>query len=242
MTNPDLLTLVDVGSSGSGVQAKWRPHLSKLRPVLFEPNPPEAEALRKQLGEAAIVLETGLSNRTEMMDLQITKNKYCTSILTPNFDLLNRYSIAPNFTVVQTVPIKCVRYDDLFYTGSAPAPDVIKIDVQGFEHQALLGFGSLLSQCLGIELETHFYPLYRDQKLFHELIALLDQFGMVLRKMTTVPHFDGDIIEVDAYFTKRSLEVSALSLDRKWKFELMSRVWEIPAILFAISRRTCCFH
>lgn len=224
----EFLTLVDVGSSGAGVQAKWRPHIDRLRPVLFEPNPPEAEALRKKVGGATVVLANALSNKTETINLQVTVNQYCTSILTPNYDLLKSYSIGPAFRPKESVPISCVRYDSLFFEGKAPAPDVIKIDVQGFEHEVLQGFGSTLETCLGIELETHFYPLYKDQKLFHDLISLLDQYGFVLRKIVPVPHFDGDIVEVDAFFTKRSKQAVELPPERKWKFDLMSQVWDIP--------------
>ena len=69
-----------------------------------------------------------------------------------------------------------------FTTRKSPAPDAIKIDVQGFEFQVLQGFGSLLQHCLGIELEAHFYPIYRGQKLLHDIVSMLSDYGLVLRK------------------------------------------------------------
>lgn len=76
----------------------------------------------------------------------------------------------------------------------------------------LQGFGELLQTCLGIELETHVYPIYQGQKLLHHLIAFLSDYGFVLRKLTPllnmgapdrpVLSLDGDFVEFDAWFTK----------------------------------------
>ena len=90
-----------------------------------------------------------------------------------------------------------------------PAPDAVKIDVQGYEHEVLQGFGGLLQGCLGIELETHVYPVYQDQKLLGDLIALLEPYGFVLRRLSPVPSFDGDVVELDAWFTQEHRSLAA---------------------------------
>ena len=42
------LRLVDVGGAG-GLQPKWLQYIDRIIPVLFEPNPDEAEKLRETL-------------------------------------------------------------------------------------------------------------------------------------------------------------------------------------------------
>jgi hypothetical protein len=116
----------------------------------------------------------------------------------------------------------------LYHQGTVPAPDAIKIDAQGFEHQILLGFGSLLQDCLGIELEAHFYPLYRGQKLLHDIISLMSDHGLVLRTLQHVAQFDGDLVEVNAFFTKSRFAVRSLTPDQRRKFSLLTKVWELP--------------
>ena len=62
---------------------------------------------------------------------------------------------------VEVVPLNAVwdRY------SSAP-PHFVKIDVQGFEKEVLLGMENLLGDVLCIELEASFLPFYVGQPSF----------------------------------------------------------------------------
>lgn len=219
------LCLVDVGGA-DGLPPKWHPVRDRLFPVQFEPNPEEAQKLRA--GDGGLVIEAALSNITERHNLTITLNKHCNSLLKPNEALLSNYNIRGHFNVVGSLGVDCVRYDGLYQKGLVPIPDVIKIDTQGFEFQVLMGFGGLLQDVLAIELEAHFYPLYRDQKLLHDLIGLLDGFGFVLRKLVPIDHFDGDLVEADAYFTKQRHRLNNIPDNQKWKIDIINKVLQLP--------------
>jgi len=223
------LVLVDVGGAG-GLQAKWQPHRDKILPVLFEPNPEEAVRLREALtteGDVKVI-EAGLFNSTGLQTLHIARYWGCTSIRKPNWEVLNKYQFTEIFETVQTVQIDCIRYDALYQGGAVPKPDVIKIDVQGCEYEVLEGFGHLLDTCIGIELETHFYPIYEGQKLLHDIVELLGRHGLVLRRLNRVPHFDNAFVEGDAFFTCERRAVSSLPPAQLDKFRLLQDVWELP--------------
>jgi FkbM family methyltransferase len=225
------LCLVDVGAGlvpGGGIQDKWRPRLASITPVLFEPNPTEAAELRAQFSDA-VVVEAALSNITGRRNLVITENPTCTSLRHPNQEFLAGYDIRRHLRVTGTQEVECTRYDVLYGQGIVPPPDAIKLDVQGCEYEVLLGFGALLQDCLGIELETHFYPLYREQRLLHEIIALLGEYGFVLRKLeqNKMDNFDGDLVEVDAFFTKPRSVVLSYDPIRRRKFDLLTEVWQL---------------
>lgn len=225
VVEPARLRLVDVGAMG-GLQTKWHPHIRRLQPILFEPNPPEAERLRGMFPNATVV-EAALSNVVGRQNLVVTKNPNCISLRSPNDAFLSNYGIRVHFEVKETLPVQCTRYDTLYRTGLVPAPDAIKLDVQGCEYEVLLGFGALLQDCLGVELETHFFPLYRDQRLLHEIISLLSHYGFVLRKLdqNKMDNFDGDLVEVDAFFTKPCATVRSYNPDQRSKFDLLTEVW-----------------
>jgi FkbM family methyltransferase len=225
-TSEDRLRLVDVGGMG-GLQAKWLPHADRIFPILFEPSPAEASKLREQVRENGLVLETALSNEIGTRKLNVTYASGCTSLRSPNVEFLSNYRLAFGFDVLSKVDVSCTRYDALFNAGLVPAPDAIKIDVQGFEYEVLQGFGGLLQSCLGIELEAHLYPIYQGQKLLHDLVAFLSDFGFVLRGMTPVAHFDGDVVEVDAWFTKNISVWRGLGEDEKRKFSLRCQAWDL---------------
>ncbi len=223
------LVFVDVGSAG-GLQNKWLPYRDQIFPVLFEPNSDKAEALRDAIGgkDNGEIVELGLFNKNGPQQLNITKHWGCTSIRVPNRATLDRYQFTDIFNVVDIKSIDCKRYDHLFETEIVPQPDAIKIDVQGCEYEVLEGFGDLLSSCIGIELETHFYQIYEGQYLLHDIVKFLELFGMRLRRLDRVPHFDGDLVEADVYFTKERTAVLNYGVSEMNKFLLLQKVWELP--------------
>ena len=224
-----MLTLVDVGGLG-GLGEEWLPHLSSIRAVLFEPNPSEAALARAKLESCrdGIVVERALGNRAEKRTLHVTRSLGCTSLLDPNHKLLQPYTIAPAFRVTHEIEVECERYDTLMANGEVPQPDAIKIDVQGFEYQVLEGFGNALNECLGVKVEAHFRPIYHGQKLLHDMVDLLARTGLSLRRIQPVDHFDGDIVEVDAWFTCSPERARTLSEERAAKLAFLEKVWEIP--------------
>jgi hypothetical protein len=143
----------------------------------------------------------------------------------PNRTFLDRYSVGPAFDIMSSIDVHVKTYLELFLSGEVPSPDVIKIDTQGTEFEIIKGFGDLLSGCLGLQLEAHLYPIYESQRLFHDLVTLLDGFGLVLRRISPVEHFDGDVVELDAWFTVRQERIAQLDVASKWKLSAICSEW-----------------
>lgn len=225
----DSFTLVDVGGLG-GLGEEWLPHLSNIRAVLFEPNPSEAAFAREKLRSCrdAIVVERGLGNKSEKRALYVTKILGCSSLLHPNYNFLKGYTIAQAFHVTHEIEVECTRFDTLLANGEVTQPDAVKIDVQGFEYQVLEGFGDALNGCLGVKIEAHLRPIYHEQKLLHDLIDLMSRAGLGLRRLEPVEHFDGDIVEVDAWFTCSPERIQTLSTERMRKLAFLEKVWGLP--------------
>ena len=213
------LVVVDVGARG-GADGKWLVYNDQIEIVLIEPHPIEAQRLRDQ---GYTVIDKALSNVRGKSVLNITRLVGCSSLLEPNHEVLSRFQVAPAFEVTSTVEIDTERYDALYSEGGAPKPDIIKIDVQGFEYEVLEGFGELLHDCSAIELEAHFYEIYRGQKLLGDLVNFLDGFGFALRKLAEQPNFDGERLEFNAFFTKRP---SVPSSD-KYKLAFIEKIWQL---------------
>jgi hypothetical protein len=81
---------------------------------------------------------------------------------------------------------------------------------------------------MAVQLEAHVYPIYRGQKLLGELVALLAERGLVLRKLVPVNHFDGDAVEFDAWFTLRHDRLAGLDEIGRWKLGMIHREWGLP--------------
>lgn len=216
------LSLVDVGAAG-GLQARWVPFVDSLDVTMIEPSQAEASRLRNLFPNFRII-EEALYHKSGVHELNVTRFPECSSLLEPNCEELGRYRAAPLFEVVERVDVFCERYDTLHANGVAPKPDVIKLDVQGAEYEALEGFGDLLSECIGIELETHFYEIYKGQKLIGDIIELLSNFDLRLRRLEPQFSFDADLVEVNAFFSKPR---GTLTSDRAWKLDLLENVWKL---------------
>jgi FkbM family methyltransferase len=224
-TGESALRLIDEGGRG-GLQKKWLPYEKYVAAVLIEPAPDSAEHLRRIVAAGHRVIEAGLSNIDGPRGLFVTRNPVCSSLHEPNEEVLKHYGIwRPHFEVVGRQEVQCRRYDSLFLAGQAPAPEAIKIDTQGHEFEVLEGFGGLLVDCLGIELEAHFYPAYRSQKLFHQIVELLATYNFVLRRMEPADSFGGDLVEANVYFTKPRRIVERRSSLERLKHDFLCEVW-----------------
>lgn len=224
----DRIVFVDVGARG-GFSQSMQLRGALVRPILFEPEPEEADGLRRACSawSGAQVHERALSNITGPRKLYFTRNPGCSSLLPPNTEFLRSYPEAPAFEVVKEIDVDCVRYDELFQHGKAPAPDAIKIDVQGAEYLVLEGFGDLLQGCLGVELECHTYPLYHGERLISDLTTLLARFGLMLYRLRKVDHFLSEWIEFDAWFIRPDRLLDKADKVAAAKLAAIKKAWEL---------------
>jgi FkbM family methyltransferase len=85
-----------------------------------------------------------------------------------------------NLQQVQELPVQIHRLDDWISAHNLPNPDLIKLDVQGFELEVLRGAERALAGAGAILAEVSFFEIYRGQCLFHEITEHLSNSGFRL--------------------------------------------------------------
>ncbi len=82
---------------------------------------------------------------------------------------------------------------------------LLKLDVQGFERQALAGAKGILDRVAIVETELSVIPLYVGQALLAELVCLLDvhQFQLVELDPVLRDRRTGQYLQFDGLFVKR---------------------------------------
>jgi len=108
----------------------------------------------------------------------------------------NKSKVALNFTnssdrattldlidkpVLETKDFKMVSLDDWAMKNYIDHVDIIKIDVEGYDYQALLGAQNLLKKAKILFIEIHFQNMFGDKQFyFDDVYKLVKSFGFKL--------------------------------------------------------------
>lgn len=169
-----LLTAVDVGAAG-GLHSRWKPVADHLRSVGFEPLDKHQDDGRN------LLLPYALGSSKRSGKLLVTRRVSMTSLLPPASDLLGRFWDKPGHTeIVEEIPVELRCLDDLAQSNDI-RPDMIKIDVQGGEHDILLGAQECLADSIiAAEIELSFIERYEGLTTFAGVVSFMEDAGFEL--------------------------------------------------------------
>jgi len=92
-----------------------------------------------------------------------------------------------------------VRLDSVIETA-----DILKLDLQGYEKEALEGAVGLFDSLSAIVLEVEFIPYYENQSLFSDIDSFLCSHDFGLYNLFDLHHEpDGQLAFADAVYLKK---------------------------------------
>jgi FkbM family methyltransferase len=144
---------------------------------LFEPQKKYLEQARSRQPRDAnwIFLPIALGEVEQEETIHLTANPAASSLLPPL-----RGELKAETTEVGQEQVSVLPLDEVARRQKLPTPDLVKIDVQGFEGKVIAGGTSLLRSAQRIVVETSLNPIYRDQPLLPEVLFTLTQWGFRL--------------------------------------------------------------
>lgn len=110
----------------------------------------------------------------------------------------------PSATKTDDIEMEVLPLDLIMEQHATAVPDLLKLDVQGFELEVLKGASKCLKGSRYILMETSFVRLYEEEPLFLDCLAFLAPFGFVFRGpvgFLTDPR-SGVFLQMDALFER----------------------------------------
>jgi FkbM family methyltransferase len=99
--------------------------------------------------------------------------------------------------------VEVVNLTEYVQAKQLPLPDLIKLDIQGYELEALKGSVGLLKEAKYILCEVSFVEFYVGQPLYHDIAHFLAQHGFYTMALKRTTHTGTRLYQTDVLFEKR---------------------------------------
>lgn len=199
--NRPLATVVDIGAN-RGQFALAARAISGAKVVSFEPLPEVAVLFEKVFsGDSGVKLHVAaIGEKPEKRLMHLSARDDSSSLLEIG-DAQSEFF--PGTHEVGTLEVRVGTLDEFLSEGEIVRPAMLKLDVQGFELQALAGCGSLIGNFDYIYCECSFVELYKNQKLAWNVVDCLRSWGFGIAGMYNPSYDDdGNCIQADMLFAK----------------------------------------
>ncbi len=197
-------TVIDIGANRGQFALVVRHNMPEANIVSFEPLTKPAELFRRVfVADNAVLLHVAAIGPTkEHREMHVSACDDSSSLL-PISSL--QEEIFPGTGEVETTDVHVAPLDDFLDDDDIAGPAMLKLDVQGFELDALKGCESLLARLDWIYCECSFVELYTGQNLAADVIDWLSRRGFRMEGIYN-PSYDreGRAIQADFLFQSSS--------------------------------------
>ena len=183
------LVVIDVGCR-EGDAAGWTTFGSNVHVIGFEPDVEECERLQESYDGPAqrTFVPLALGGRGGEALLHLTRFPQSSSLYEPSPEAIERHPALIAHEEIDRRTVTLTTLDEWIDKAGAPAPDFVKLDIQGAELDVLRSSPRALESVRALEVEVEFQPLYRDQPLFADVDAYLREQGFVLWRLRELRH------------------------------------------------------
>jgi FkbM family methyltransferase len=195
-------TVVDIGANRGQFTLVARRCLPQARVISFEPLPAAAAKFRAVFdGDDRVTLrEIAIGPTSGNATIHISRWDDSSSLLPITS---TQVALFPGTEEVATAVVRVAPLREFVSAEDIQSPALLKLDVQGFELEALRGCENLLDRFAYVYAECSFVELYAGQVLADEVIAWLRERGFRLRGVHNMDYDRGGrAIQADFLFAR----------------------------------------
>ena len=200
----DLATVVDVGANRGQFALAVRRWALKARVVAFEPLAEAADCFRKVFqGDSGVTLhQAAIGPEVGEATIHVAAADDSSSLLPIS---AKQERLFPGTSEIRTEIVKVGRLSDFIASEEIVSPAMLKLDVQGYELEALRGCEELLKWFSYVYAECSFMELYTGQVLVDDIIAWLRKRGWCLSGVYNITNdCNGKSVQADFLFENSS--------------------------------------
>lgn len=198
-----ITTVVDIGANRGQFSLAVRRWAPKARVIAFEPLPGPASIFERVFaGDDRVSLhQVAIGPRREQGTMHVSGKDDSSSLLPISSA---QAAMFPGTAEIATAEVRVGPLEEFVTTNEISAPAMLKLDVQGFEYEALIGCESMLARFAWVYCECSFIELYSGQRLACEVIDWLAQKGFELTGIYNPAYDrDGQAVQGDFLFLRR---------------------------------------
>jgi FkbM family methyltransferase len=146
-----------------------------------------------------------LGSRFALMPMKVADFVDASSLLEMTEAQTCYFNVRPAGEEIVTVE----NLDEYVERLSLPKPNLIKLDIQGYELEALRGAEKCLETADAVLSEVSFIEFYREQCMFHDLVGFLASRGFRLQSFSGKTRVGTRLLQSDVLFERAHLVASA---------------------------------
>lgn len=199
-------TVVDVGANSGQFALVAKECFPNARLLSFEPLPAPVEKFKRVFaGEPQVAIhEVAIGPRAGEARIHVSRRADSSSLL-PITTLQEQ--LFPGTAEVGTEPVKVGKLTDFLSGEDIAPPALLKLDVQGFELQALQGCEDLLDRFDWVYVECSFAELYAGQVLADAVVSWLRERGLRVTGVYNVSYDrNGQAMQADFLFARSAIQ------------------------------------
>lgn len=196
-------TVIDVGANVGQFAIAVARLMEGAHVHSYEPHPGCFEKLKRNVAGLpnVTVMQRALGNKEGELMLRINSHSHSSSLLPLAAAHREAFPFAEE---CETASVKVSTLDLEFADRKIESPALLKLDVQGYESNVLLGGAETLKRIDYVILETSFKPLYEGEMVFREILSLMETHGFrFVRPVGWLSDNNtGEVLQMDALFAR----------------------------------------